>query len=277
MAVMLFPGVVHMNGEPRVVVNDNQIRGITVIASNAGAFGSETARLVGTIPQELTPLLPYAVIIRNSGTLPITGIDILFDLTIAGKHITRNYLYTSFDMSGSEMPIIAPGATLLIFPEHWVNSFVISKQSLPVSSQLNAAVTRALSIIGKSQEVSISIDSVIHSDGKLKGPDLAGTLQKFQQSIDGYRGFRNEILTRLRRGESNGAVIAWLNEKAHARLIKTRSESAINRASVMYEALAEEYLQHMVRGERAIALQKLETATPEKEMRRIINIRRGTE
>lgn len=266
-----------MSAEPAITVTPTVIQGLEVIGPASPAYSEEASRLLGGITPELSPLLKYGVIVRNTGKLAVTGIDVLYELDIENRRVTKNYLYSSPDMASELLPVIAPNTAMLLVPEHAVNSLAVDRRQITVPAEVAKRIRDTVAFLSTARNVTVSVDSVVRSDGMLTGPDRAGTLNKFRRSIEGYQVFREDLISRLNRGEPNEAIVAWLKQLADARVMKVRPEVPTDRATIVQKQLAQEYLGYLTAGNRSGALQDLIQKTPETQMRQIIRVKRGKE
>jgi hypothetical protein len=196
-------------------------------------------------------LLPYTVAVKNSGSAPITGLDLLYTAMVGGKPIHRNFFYSSPDLIADKSPLLLPGQEIVLSPDHKSNMAVITHQP-SVSPQ-----PETITFFQAAQSVEMSVDLVILAGGQVEGPDLAGTLHKLQQTVDTYRKFRQTLLTRLQGTESDASLTSWLQQETQIRIIKRPGEMFADRSLLLKRQIAQEYLGHLKAGRRAQAVATL--------------------
>ena len=254
--------------QPHVSLTGNDIDGIEIRGSwNASESVVKALR-------SADGLLPFVVVIRNTGQLPITGIEIRYTVTSQGEEVVNDFFYGSpVDLAdSSSIPVIAPGQNLVISPNHLTNE-QINWGHLSLTDQQLLVIGNKVDFLNRADEVHISVDSVIRSNGIIYGPDRSGTFRNFQSEISGYTKFRNELLRKLSAGESNETVINWLVQTKDLRLIKTAKNQPLDRGILIQKQLAQKYLAFMETGQRQACWEALNDATPEQALRRINKIR----
>lgn len=259
--------------QSQITLTTNEIPGVELLGSEH--IPENVSSAIKT--NNLSGILPYTVVVHNTGSLPITGLDIRYELLIAGDLVVHNFFYGSpGDLADPEsFPVIAPGKTAVIGPSHVVNEQLMSWTGLSPSSGLVSNVKATVErFYSRAERISVSIDSVIRSDGVLRGPDQSGTLQKFKQQMSGYTEFRDQLLKRFEAGASDVEVKLWLQQIADAILVSPGKNRPVDQSIVIKKDLAREYLAHITHGRRQRAWDTLKTASPELYLRRIAKVRK---
>jgi hypothetical protein len=256
--------------QPRVSVTSNDIDGVEIRPSR-----SIPESVVTTLKENSADgLLPYVVLIRNTGQLPITGIDVRYTVDSKDDEVVHNFFYGSpVDLAdSSSIPVIAPGTTVVISPCHLANE-QINWGHFSLTTQQLSEVRNKVDFFNEAFEVHISVDSVIRSNGIIDGPDHSGTFRGFQKQISGYTNFRNELLGRLSADESDEIVISWLRQIKDLKVIRTGKNQPLDGGIIVQKQLAQEYLALMEKGQRQACWEALSERTPERALRRIYKVR----
>ncbi len=261
--------------QSRISLTTNGITGIDL-------FGSEhvTEKIATAIKtSDAATLLPYIVVVSNTGSLPITGLDVRYEIITSGDEVVNNFFYGSPDTlsDSGAFPIIAPGQTIVIGPNHLMNEQLMNGETLSLSGRQTISIARTASSLSKADRIKISIDSVIHSNGVLTGPDRSGTLLKFRQEITGYTEFRDQLLKLFSEGAPDTSIISWLTDTRDAKVTRSGKNQPLDRSVIIKKSLAQEYLAYMKQGRRQYALDTVKAELPELKLRRTIKVRKETQ
>jgi len=153
--------------QPKVLITANGIRGVEILGSEN--VPTETA--MNLRQRAADGILPYIVIVRNTGSLPITGLDIRYEIITNNDTVVNNFFYgspTDFSDPASP-PIIAPGRTATFSPSHAVNQQV-NWDGLSLSDREVMEIGRRADVFRQADKIRISVDSVIRSDGRMLAP-----------------------------------------------------------------------------------------------------------
>ncbi len=128
--------------------------------------------------------------LRNTGNpLEVTGLVIRYEISVNGNAVSWAFHYLSTaqpyvtfpDLASPDTPpIIAPGGSIIIVPFHNLNDarMITETRGGNKTDFLNSA-----------DVVTISVDSVIRSDGTISGPDRSLQFAFFQREISDYTEF----------------------------------------------------------------------------------------
>jgi len=255
--------------QPKVLLTANGIGGIEILGNEN--VPSETARNLRQ--RAADGVLPYIVIVRNTGPLPVTGLDIRYEITTKGDTVVHDFFYGSpTDLADPASPsVIAPGKTATFSPSHKVNQQV-NWDGLSLSDRDVVDISRTADLYREADQIRISVDSVIRSDGTIVGPDLSGTYRMFQQEMWGYREFRNELLKKFSEGESDDNIMSWLTQTANTAVTKSGRNQRSDHSVITQKMLAQEYLALMESGQRQEGWDRLKAAPSEVALRRIAKV-----
>jgi hypothetical protein len=125
-------------------------------------------------PTTIAAVLPYSILVTNTGSIPITGIAIRFDLTVNGKQsrAVGDFFCHSFGQAGQ--PLIPVNATRLFAPLKTSNPLAGGATSVrgegggvgPLHAPYEAS---ALASLASGESLHISIDLAIAADGSSVG------------------------------------------------------------------------------------------------------------
>ena len=139
---------------------------------------------------------PYSVVVTNSGSQALIGIDVRFSIKFADRTVPRNFFYNSFPQP--DRPLLPAGRSLLVTPIKSANAIA---GGAPIRQGSGGALNSAddqsvIQMLISAQEVNISIDLVVAADGRTAGPDLAKSVKKLAQQKEAYSALRSELLAR---------------------------------------------------------------------------------
>ncbi len=260
-----------MAQKPQIALTTSDIRGVEI--SDSGQVPAQIGTVLSAKP--LSAMLPYVVVIRNTGSLPITGLDVRYEIVTNGDKVVNNLFYGSpGDIAdAASTPIVAPGKSVVISPNHLVNEMLLSSSTVSLSDRAAAAIIRKVDLYGEADQITISVDSIIRSDGVILGPDRSSRFRLFQQEIWGYTAFREDLLERLSSGNPDDEIISWLKETMDLKLVRPGKNEPLDRGVVMQKTLAERYLKLMESGQRQSCVDALEKAPPEVALKQIFKVR----
>jgi hypothetical protein len=255
--------------QPKVLLTANGISGIEILGNEH--VSTDTATKLRH--RAADGILPYVIVVRNTGSLPVTGLDIRYEITTNGTMVVHDFFYGSpTDLAdAASPPVIAPGKTATFSPSHKVSQQV-NWDGLSLSDRDVVDISRTADLYREADQIRISVDSVIRSDGTIVGPDLSETYRMFQQEIWGYREFRNELLRRFSEGESDDNITLWLTQTANLTVRTTGRNQRADRGVIAQRMLAHEYLALLEAGQRQEGWDRLKATTPEVALRRIAKV-----
>jgi hypothetical protein len=255
--------------QPKVLLTANGIEGIEILGNEN--VSTETA--MNLRQRNADGVLPYVVVVHNTGSLPVTGLDIRYEIVTKNDIVVNNFFYGSpTDLADlASPPVIAPGKTATFSPNHAVNQQV-NWDGLSLSDREVMEIGRTAGVFREADQIRISVDSVIRSDGTIVGPDLSGTYRMFQQEIWGYKEFRNNLLKKFSDGESDASIMSWLTQTANLHVRKSGKNQRSDHGVISQKMLAQEYLTLMENGKRQESWDRLQKTTPEVALRRITKV-----
>jgi hypothetical protein len=256
--------------QPEILLTANDISGIQLLGSD-----NVPAPVVAALTKEgADGILPYTVVVNNTGTLPVTGLDVRYEIVTQGNVIVNNVFYGSpGDMADSKsVPVIAAGKGLVISPYHVANE-QLNWGELALSDANTATIARKVRLLNDANQVRISVDSVIHSDGVIVGPDHSRRFGLFQQQVRGYTEFREQLLKQFSEGEPDASIISWLTEITQIKILSAGKNEPADRGAVLRASLARTYLALMEKGQRQQCWDTLNAETPELKLQQFIKVR----
>jgi len=258
--------------EPAISSTSNGISGIEI--ANSG-------RIPEGIVAELKSnsadgLLPYAIVVRNTGSLSVTGLAIRYGISVNGNMTWRNFLYLSHsDVANADsIPVIVPGGSTVLTPYHTLNEQLMGTGYVSLNGNDIDNIERLTGFLNSANQVTISIDSVIRSDGTIVGPDRSLTFQGFQRQISAYTKFRNELLRRFAEDATDADTIAWLQQVQSQRIVHPVNEPP-DPGTMRVKLMAQEYLGFIKNQGHQYAWDTLKGATPEKALGQFFKVHQG--
>lgn len=230
------------------------------------ATSSEGSRLLSLKGETDMPseLLPFSIIIKNSSGRDIVAVLVRYEITTPPIPLTENYFYHSLDPQLP--PIIPAGSSILITPSHAVNMNFLRTHSTGSSALANttrAKIMQRLVLLHKASAVHIAIDSVAFKDGKIAGPDKAGTRERINRSAEAYRNLRDDLMRRVTRGESDQSLIAMLQKKQSVPVMKNPRTRRLDDYVETQKRWATHYLNILSSGRHDDFIKLLMNGTPE--------------
>lgn len=256
--------------QPTVALTNNGISFIQILGS--GSIPPDTVSAVKATSAE--GILPYSVVVRNTGSLPITGLDILYNISANGKEVPRDFFYLSpGDVAdATSQPVIPPGGEVVLSPYHALNQALLGGNVLSLPGRDVAGIKDLVSFLDGSTHVAVSVDSVIRSDGTIVGPDRSLRYQSIQDQIRAYTEFRDELLKRFADGETDAQIASWLQQTASQHIVRSTNSPEHDRGLMLKKAAARRYLGYLAQGQRQQALEALKEATTERALGQVIKV-----
>jgi hypothetical protein len=238
-ALMLVASVLATNAtaEPTVSSTNSGIPGIEI--ANSGSIPENTAAELRS--DSAGDFLPYAVVVRNTGSLSVTGLVVRYEISVNGKavwwafhYLSTAQLYITFPdlASPDSSPIIAPGGSIIIVPFHNLNNARMVTETKGGNK---------IDFLNSPDRVTIEVDSVIRSDGTIVGPDRSLQFHQFQSEISGYTEFRNHLLQLFAEGATVADIHAWLQQTADQMVVR-RPDEPVDRGIGQVKGDAAKYL-----------------------------------
>ncbi len=234
------------------------------------AVGSTVAATLGSV-------LPYSVIITNTGAVPLVGITVRFALNIDGRTVTRDFFYHSFNQPLH--PVVPAGKSRLITPLKTANA--LAGGAIRVQGSGGVAVlsspgeVSALHDLASAKELRVSIDLAVGADGRYAGGDAARTLDRLRKQADAYRAMRDECLMRLRRGDTDQSLSDWLEAFAKRVLVHDQQTHSVDRYIAAQKDFASSWLAAIRAGRRLDLEARLTSVTTEAAFPLIMTLKGG--
>ena len=101
------------SGSPPSITVESPLPWLQIIPNTSAQFKPLLQQTFSSIPDVFTPVLPFSVVIMNSGTETLSGIVVRFAVVTAGKTVYRDFSYYNFPR---QIAVLAPKQSLLITP-----------------------------------------------------------------------------------------------------------------------------------------------------------------
>ena len=277
-AMLVTSGKANGQGAPVITV-DSPLAWLRITPSTDARFASEVDAAIGAdVSPAITEVLPYSVVITNSGGPPLAAIDVRFCLRFGTRTVFRNFFYHSFPDPGS--PLLPTGHSILITPLKTSN-FLAGRgaqaqasggggvqpgpRDALVAERLASADGSAIHQLAASDSVGISVDLAVTPDGRMAGPDAARTARKLIQQRDAYTFYRSECIDRIAQGQSDDAIQEWLVHVAEQKIFRDPHTGWSDKYVTTAVSVAGEWLRELRAGGRSSLRSKLLASPPDME------------
>jgi len=190
------------------------LQGIQIVTIADPAFTSKLGSLLpAAIVSELTPLLPYLVLIENHSQTPITKTTVQYERTTpAGLKV---YGWSSLNTTAPGAAL-GPGASLIQAPRSDLSQVLFAARAgnppnPGVAAAMSAQIISGLFDPRRATSTVVSMDSVIFSSGGVVGPDNFDLLGQAEASAEAM----SDIAARASDDSVPDRVLdAWLQRQA---------------------------------------------------------------
>ena len=192
-------------GQPRVDIRPSPIPGIELIGPSHPEFKDIVA---GLLPgrnshADLEPILPYSILVRNSGTRTVVSYIVCFEFTRAdgtrgpNRNQVRDYRTSEPKLKGSISHLITPIGGLT--------------QAIAAGGSGSLSENRGYAEeIAQFAKVTVFLDAAAYDDGEFVGPDLYGHFEVLGVTAE-YARIAKQLMSM--RGAPDSAVMEWLNRQ----------------------------------------------------------------
>jgi hypothetical protein len=203
-----------------MTVSPSPLAWVQLTSSQDDGFNSLLKKALGsdTVPDVLTDILPYSIIVTNNVTVALSGVGVRFSVTKSdGKTVYRDYFYQSF---GDKKAMRPPGKSILITPNATMNDVAHHRYVPDASAHVWDFVKLDKGVIVAANAIEASLDLAVSVDQLRAGPDAAGVLSKMHDQSAGYMSMVKEMAARLKEGHSDAELKAWLTPHAQRRVMR---------------------------------------------------------
>lgn len=247
-------------GKPIITV-ETPLPWLHLTSSTDPSFASTVTRVVGSNARlSIQDVLPYAVVITNSGVQPIAGLSIRFQLKIKGRIVKKDFFYHSFGQP--QRPVLKAGESSIFTPSKAHNAFIAQVVTgHTAGGGGTGGLVRRVSPQGMSslmedllsaEQLHISIDLAIASDGRSTGLNHMHSVDRMKEGMVAHDAMSSELLARLMRGESDKTIIAWLTPLSKQMVLRDRQTGLSNRFVATQVLLATSWLDALRAGRRSV-------------------------
>lgn len=183
-------------------VNSSPINGVTLVPYLAsGSTDTLSKTLSPSKLPTLQPLLPYSVIVKNNGSIPVLGFTVIWEAVQSDGHP-----YTDFRGVIDYVTlksVVPPGQSLLV-------TAIGTPDDLPAGSQLVSMVQQQVQEFQSRVSLAISLDAVVLSDGTSLGADKINTISEMRARIKSEYDLFTSVLAKAATGTSGNDITTWL-------------------------------------------------------------------
>ncbi len=154
-----------------------QQQDVTLLPADSAQASKYIAKIVGVDLDRIKYLLPYSVVLINSGDKRLLATAVRFRWTDAeGKTLVRVFAIRDFGGYPSQ---IYPGEARLFFLQRGLNLYFVRRAAHPEKAEPDALapwsdlVASTKATLSTAKKISASIDSVVVEGVGLVGPDTA--------------------------------------------------------------------------------------------------------
>jgi hypothetical protein len=258
-----------------VHVQSPELSWLKVFSGADPVFNDVLARAdSATATGALRDVLPYSIVVENQSSIPLIGLEVRFTIATAGKGpMTKTFFFNSLGRPGE--CILLPGRSRVITP---VNSLNVSGSGLSTEDPFRpGAVAEQIRVLQNADTVSVAVDLVIASDGRMAGPDRGGTLQRLKGSAEGYRQMRAEYLSRpdSLHDAPSASLEQWLETEAAQKVMINPQTRTPDSAQVVRKQLARRWLAQIKSGQKQQLNDRLAAFPVEIEFAQVLSLKGG--
>ena len=251
---------------PRVTV-ESPLPWLQITPSSDPQFTSKVNSAIGTaIANQIAYVLPYSVVITNSGDTPITAIGMLFEVTQPGftQPVRLSFFYHNFHLPNK--PVIAPGQSRVFTPLKTTTALAAGNvlRSLGGQAAPDPQRLEPLDSISSAAEIHVSIDLAVGADFRTAGKDRSSFVASMNAQHDAFKAMRNEALARLKAGQSGADLQGWLQSVAKKSVaVRSGTDFSERHFQNMQISLASDWLSELNKGDLAAFQNRVTAVTPE--------------
>jgi hypothetical protein len=278
---LCFATLMSVSAQPKITV-DSPLAWVAITPSTDHHFSSKVKSLIGAeAASAISDVLPLSVLVANTGSQPLVGIDVRFSFGSGPTPIVRNFFYHSFPEP--TRPVLPPGRTLLFTPFRDANAIAARSiavrggqggQGGAVRHDTKWSGTELFRLLMAADTLRISVDLAVSADGRVAGQDLAMTLRDLAEERDAYAKTRLELLRFFAEGRSNDSIQSWLSSLANRRLVRDPVTRRTDNFVATQASLASEWSAKIGSGGQVALREQLLLQTPES-IYSIVNSLRG--
>lgn len=180
-AFLAFGAIRMAQATPTIQVVPTEIPGLEIVGSQSPAFLGFLDRLIDSgSGSALTPVLPYCVIIRNTGERTVVATGVRFEVRYSANGPVRQYInyITHLD---PRLPHLQPGGLRLVAIDRAFSDAVMSRRWGMIPSISPDRIDE----FSRAHQITISLDSVIFEGGEFVGPDVGNGYYRLSQQLAG--------------------------------------------------------------------------------------------
>jgi hypothetical protein len=199
-------------------VKDLPETGLTIVTPASRDFDGAVKAQFGTNSAAVEPLLPFSILIKNSGSRSVIAYTLKWELMRGdGQTITQTRSYTTLwklmgvegdDRDGN---IIRPNSFTFATPAN-IELSQVAKGAANGDPQLQAYVDNLKQELAAYTGVTVTLDGVFFDDGAFVGPDSTGYFLKVKELRDARRDLYLEVKQSLKQGKLPSQALQRVEE-----------------------------------------------------------------
>jgi hypothetical protein len=153
---------------------------VSLVAFGAPQFDQELREVLPLVHPELTPILPYSVVVRNVSAQSLVMTSVLFEVEDLQGAI-KQYSLNTLDLAPSSPAHLQPDRRRFVSMSGPANR-VVNAGRLDLLSGMSAVpLSKVASDLHAKRRITVTIDGIITSQGIFIGPDKTNALRRIQE------------------------------------------------------------------------------------------------
>ena len=184
-----------------MIVTPSAVPGIALIGPDEAAFGPALAMTGSAVSlDQLTPSLPFSVVVANQSERPVALFAIRFDMLDA-KAKPCSVVHYADTLRNPERPGLLPGAFRFVCAEAAFTSLALEGRAPAARTKLNVVNLR------KMVQMRVSLDCAAFADGTFDGADSLGAFDRLARERQQELEFTGEFALLA---DQPAAALAWV-------------------------------------------------------------------
>lgn len=212
-------------------VKDIPESGLTITTPANQDFDSAVKARFGTKSAAIEPLLPFSILIKNSGTRSVIAYTLKWELMRGdGQTLTQTRSYTTLwklmgvEGADTDGNIIRPNSFAFATPTN-IELSQVAERAANGDLQVQAYINNVREELAGYTGMTITLDGVFFDDGTFVGPDTTGYFLKVKGLRDARRDLYGELKLSLVQGKSPDQALQRVEEVANEPDVRLTSTS----------------------------------------------------
>jgi hypothetical protein len=201
-------------------VKDLPESGLTIITPTSQDFDDAVKARFRTNSAAVEPLLPFSILIKNSGSRSVIAYTLKWELTRAdGRTVTQARSYTTLwklmgaEGSDEDGNIIRPNSFAFATPTN-VELSQLAESAAKGDPQVQSYIDNLREELAAYTGMTVTLDGAFFDDGAFVGPDSTGYFLRVKEARDARRDLYLELKQSLKQGELPRQALQRVEEAA---------------------------------------------------------------